>query len=39
MASLSEYSGTIDVNMPYSIETEQAVLGSLLVDSSSFDDV
>ena len=39
MASLSEYSGTIDVNMPYSIETEQAVLGSLLVDSSFFDDV
>ncbi len=39
MAALSEYSGTIDVNMPYSIETEQAVLGSLLVDSSSFDDV
>ena len=39
MSSLSEYSGTIDVNMPYSIETEQAVLGSLLVDSSSFDDV
>ena len=39
MASLSEYNGTIDVNMPYSTETEQAVLGSLLVDSSSFDDV
>ena len=39
MAALSDFNGTIDVNMPYSTETEQAVLGSLLVDSSSFDDV
>ena len=39
MAALSDFNGTIDVNMPYSTETQQAVLGSLLVDSSSFDDV
>ena len=39
MATLTDYKDTIDVNMPYSTEAEQAVIGSLLVDSSKFDDV
>ena len=39
MAALTDYKDTIDVNMPYSTEAEQAVIGSLLVDSGKFDDV
>ena len=40
MAPQNSFSDTLEVsNLPYSTEAEQAVLGSLLVDSSSIDDV
>ena len=40
MSPQNSFSDTLEVsNLPYSTEAEQAVLGSLLVDSSSIDDV
>lgn len=39
MDSRSAFSESLDINLPYSTDAEQAVLGSLLVNSDNFNDV